>query len=141
MRDRIKCGEVGFAFEPYANNVDRTISQMVDTQKDLIEIVWKQMRYIHELHEHVGELYTLIFRIAPEIELIDCIAESEEDREMMMDLYLNRNESAVDDLEAYKVIVSDTLERVRSVEGLENICYDDIKGEASQRFRQERAAH
>lgn len=59
---------------------------------------------IKHLHEHISELYKIIYELAPDYEIIETMAETDEERRAMCDAYMNHGEwsNAADDTEHEK---------------------------------------
>ena len=47
---------------------------------------------IEHLHEHIGELYKIIYELAPDYEIIETMAETAAERKAMCDAYMNHGE-------------------------------------------------
>ena len=79
--------------------LSKAVSELVEVQKSLIDIIKNQQACIADVRR---ELY----EIAPEKEIIDCMSDEDEpdEREMMLDLYLNRNEGYSREYDRFKKI-------------------------------------
>ena len=47
---------------------------------------------IKHLHEHISELYKIIYELAPEYEIIETMADSDEERRAMCDAYMKHRD-------------------------------------------------
>lgn len=47
---------------------------------------------IKHLHEHINELYKIIYELAPDYEIIETMAESDAERRAMCDAYMNHGD-------------------------------------------------
>ena len=64
-----------------ANNMSRVL--------DTLDFCVEEIKH---LHEHINELYKIIYELAPEYELIETMAESAEERRAMCDAYMNHGD-------------------------------------------------
>ena len=79
--------------------LSKAVSELVEVQKSLINIIKNQQACISDVRR---ELY----EIAPEKEIIDTTADEDvpDERQMMTDLYLNRNENYFREYDRFKKI-------------------------------------
>ena len=80
-------------------DLSKAISELIEVQRQIIDIIRNQQRRISDIK---NELY----EIAPEKEVIDTMADEDEpdERQMMIDLYLNRNENYFREYDRFKKI-------------------------------------
>jgi hypothetical protein len=72
-----------------------TMERIDFVETDIFELqntVHKQMMIISDLMERVKALQDSLYDIAPELEIIDTMADSEEERKELISRYINRNE-------------------------------------------------
>ena len=74
-------GGVVETMQSNVNNVGRIINTL--------NIFLDEIKY---LHEHIGELYKIIYELAPDYEIIETMAETAAERKAMCDAYMNHGE-------------------------------------------------
>ena len=74
-------GGVVETMQSNANNVDRIINTL--------NVFLDEIKY---LHEHIRELYKIIHELAPDYEIIETMAETDEERRALCDAYMNHGE-------------------------------------------------
>ena len=65
---------------------DQTLSNVIENQKQLIEIITDQ-------EERISYLNKIIYDLFPEIEIIETAADNDEERKLWTQRYLNLNEN------------------------------------------------
>lgn len=80
---------------------------MQSTADNMVRMLKVHDSYVEEikhLHEHVEELYKIIYELAPDYEIIETMAETAEERAAMCNAYMNHGEwsNAADDTEHEK---------------------------------------
>ena len=121
----------------YASDTDKNINTLIYCIEKQSELLHRQTEAIKELHEHISALYGLVYRIAPELEIIDSMTEDTEERDRLTDLYLNHREDYLEISDRYDEIVAEEKRRFEDFKLPGD--YDSVRETALLRLRQERA--
>jgi len=114
MRPMIDGREADFRFEAPNSGLTETgraIQGLTDNMNRLIEMQHEMLDIVKRQCEHIDNLYTMVDRLAPELDIIDTVAEDETEREMLTEIYLNRIADPYELLDAYKVETAKVLEQ------------------------------
>lgn len=71
------------------NLTAKEILKIIEQQEHLIE---SQTEQIKSLNEHIENLYSIIYKIAPDMEIIETMAETEDEEQAYIDKYMNHGE-------------------------------------------------
>ena len=127
----------------YETSTDRQIERIAALMTEIIDVIGRQNAQIRRLQDATRELSTEIYRLAPELDTIECVADEEdpEEAEMMRDLYLNHNMNYFDDLEDYKRIVEGVRKTMSDVSGTDElVTYEEIRGITLPMYQEKKRA-
>lgn len=110
----------------YRNETEEVINQLCQMVSSLCSAIEYE-------HERIGYLYDVIHKLYPDLDIIETMADSPEEEQRLLDLYVNRNETFDTDLDRYREIC----EQVKN-EFKHDAEYSDIREFAMTRLQSER---
>ena len=70
----------------------RKFEETDENIKGLCEITQKLCNYVEYKEERINTLYDIIYKLAPELEIIETMAETEDEEQAYIDKYMNHGE-------------------------------------------------
>ena len=70
----------------------RKFEETDENIKGLCEITQKLCNYVEYQEERINTLYDIIYKLAPELEIIETMAETEDEEQAYIDKYMNHGE-------------------------------------------------
>lgn len=110
----------------YQNQTEEAIDRLCETVSRMCSIIEHQ-------HARIGYLYEVIHKLYPDLDIIETMADSPQEEQRLLDLYVNRNETFDTDLDRYEEICKQVENEFKY-----HAEYEDIREFAMPRMQRER---